>query len=283
MPFKKGYISSRKNKTHEEYFGKEKALEIDKKISKSKMGHIVKEETRKKMSLKKIGKPSPRKGVILTEETLQKMRIAQTGKKATQETKIKMSLASKGKPKSEEHRLNTSKGKKGIRLTEKHRKNISNSKIGRFIGDDNPNYGKHHSEETKKKMKIARAKVVFPIQDTKPEIKTQSFLKEMNLPFIKHKYMDEIEHAYQCDIFIPSFNLIIECDGNYWHKYPVGRDIDRIRTKELQEAGYVVWRLWESEIKTMTLEQFRNMLPYEFNMEEVNKGLENLRQTRAIQ
>ncbi|GAG67123.1 unnamed protein product [marine sediment metagenome] len=40
-------------------------------------------------------------------------------------------------------------------------------------------------------------------------------------------------------------NLVIECDGDYWHKYPVGRDIDHIRTKELIQKGFKVLRLWE--------------------------------------
>jgi very-short-patch-repair endonuclease len=51
-------------------------------------------------------------------------------------------------------------------------------------------------------------------------------------------------------------NLIIECDGNYWHKYPIGRDIDKIRTKELIEKGFNVLRLWESEIKGIGIGDF---------------------------
>lgn len=120
--------------------------------------------------------------------------------------------------------------------------------------------GKQKSEEHIKKMKIARSKQVFPIKDTLIEIKIQNFLKRLEIGFFTHQYISEISHAYQCDIFIPSLNIIIECDGDYWHKYPVGRDIDKIRTKELIEKGFKVLRLWESEIKKMDLYAFKNKI-----------------------
>ena len=55
-------------------------------------------------------------------------------------------------------------------------------------------------------------------------------------------------------------NLVIECDGNYWHKYPSGVEKDNIRTKELIEKGFKVLRLWESEIKIMNLREFKNKI-----------------------
>ena len=70
----------------------------------------------------------------------------------------------------------------------------------------------------------------------------------------------KIEHGYQCDVLIPSMNLVIECDGDNWHKYPTGTDIDHIRTKELIKKGFKVLRLWEFEINEMTIGSFRNIL-----------------------
>ncbi len=55
-------------------------------------------------------------------------------------------------------------------------------------------------------------------------------------------------------------NLVIECDGNYWHKYPVGLEKDHIRTEELIEKGFKVLRLWEHEIKSMDLNSFKGRL-----------------------
>ena len=52
-------------------------------------------------------------------------------------------------------------------------------------------------------------------------------------------------------------NLIIECDGDYWHKYPIGNKIDHTRTSELLGKGFKVLRLWECEIKPMELNDFK--------------------------
>lgn len=139
------------------------------------------------------------------------------------------------------------------------------------IGNKNPMFGRTHSEETKiilskqkidaltpeviQRLKDQRMKQVFPIKDTKPEVKLQGFLNELHIEFEKHKQMS-IPHTYQCDILVPSLNLVIEADGNHWHNFPIGNDIDHTRTQELKEAGYNVLRLWESEIKLMCLFDF---------------------------
>jgi len=108
--------------------------------------------------------------------------------------------------------------------------------------------------------KERRKHIIFPVKDTSIEIKIQNFLKQLNIDFLTHQYIKKIEHGYQCDILIPSMNLVIECDGNYWHKYPIGREIDNIRTSELIEQGFKVLRLWEFEIKKMELEDFQNRI-----------------------
>ena len=121
-------------------------------------------------------------------------------------------------------------------------------------------YGKKDSEIKKKKIKISRANQLLPLKDTSIEVKVQNFLKQLGIEFFTHQYIKEIEHGYQCDILIPSMNMVIECDGTYWHKYPIGNDIDHIRTKELIEKGFKVLRLWEFEINDMTIDKFKERL-----------------------
>ena len=116
------------------------------------------------------------------------------------------------------------------------------------------------SLEHRKLLVDKRKGRVIPVKDTSIEIKIQNFLKELGIEFFTHQYMKEIEHGYQCDILIPSINLVIECDGVYWHKYPIGREIDHIRTKELIEKGFKVLRLWENDIKVMDLNEFKSRL-----------------------
>ena len=121
-------------------------------------------------------------------------------------------------------------------------------------------------------MKIKRSKQIFPVKDTWIEEQVQKWLMLLGIDFYTHQYMEELENAYQCDISIPRQGqipqkTIIECDGDWWHgnpaKYPKPNkmqmdrmDRDKKRTKELQEKGFRVIRLWESEIKQMQLEQF---------------------------
>lgn len=45
---------------------------------------------------------------------------------------------------------------KGLNITEETRQRISSSMKGKYLGEQNPFYGKHHSEQTKQKMSEAR-------------------------------------------------------------------------------------------------------------------------------
>ena len=44
------------------------------------------------------------------------------------------------------------------------------------------------------------------------------FIKPLNIEYETQYYLKDI-HQY-CDIYIPSKNLIIECDGSFWHCDP---------------------------------------------------------------
>jgi very-short-patch-repair endonuclease len=120
-------------------------------------------------------------------------------------------------------------------------------------------YGKHHSEETKEKIRKANI-------GRKPS--TETLIKLSISQKGKHHHNERIKKiisGYQCDIFIPVQEgiiqkTIIECDGDYWHNYPNGREIDNIRTKELIEKGFKIIRLWEREIKLLNLENLKRKL-----------------------
>lgn len=199
----------------------------------------------------KNGYINPNKGKILSENI--KIKISETLKKLFKEDKIKIF------------------SKKGIKLSEEHKKKISEaSKSGRsgwsiYHRKIKDGIVKHHlkdkklSEERRIFLQEKRKTQVFPIKDTTIEIKIQNYLKELNIEFFTHQYID-IEHGYQSDIFIPLLKMVIECDGNYWHKYPIGNEIDHIRSRELLEKGFKVLRLWEVDIRSMTLEDLKNKL-----------------------
>lgn len=92
--------------------GRKHREETRKKISNGNKGKIVShsEETRKKMSLSRKGRP----GIKHTEESKQKLRSANLGKKHSEETRKKISEAQKGKV----------ARNKGIPHTEKHKEKL---------------------------------------------------------------------------------------------------------------------------------------------------------------
>ena len=137
-------------------------------------------------------------------------------------------------------------------------------------------FGEEKAYKMKKGIKLARAKQIVPQKDTKIELRIQDFLTALKIEFITHKYMN-IKHSYQCDILVPSMNLVIECDGDYFHMnpsefFPNDRifkngmtakekwKLDSTRTKELLEKGYNVIRLWENKINKMNLNDFNEIL-----------------------
>jgi len=158
--------------------------------------------------------------------------------------------------------------KKGFKLRQKPSKRTIKKRMKTIKEkglDFTQNLGKYAKKgssliQFRKMMKEVRAKQVFPVKDSSIEVKIQNFLKQLGIEFFTHQYMKEIEHGYQCDILIPSMNLVIECDGDYWHKYPTGREIDHIRTSELLEKGFKVLRLWECEIRVMDINKFKESL-----------------------
>jgi len=226
-----------------------------------------------------------------SKETRKKIGAPKIGKSRSKETKKKISETLKRKKimpiKSKQIDKKISEALKGKKLSKEHTKKISNTlkmkyKLKLII---NPNKGIPMKESTKEKLskklqgkscwckglklskekypnlgwRTSRKNQILPKKDTSIEVKIQNFLKKLGIEYFTHQYL-KIEHGYQCDILIPSMNLVIECDGDYWHKYPVGNDIDHIRTKELINKGFKVLRLWEYEIKVMELNDFKGRL-----------------------
>lgn len=199
-----------------------------------------------------------------------KLKINSWNKGLTKETDIRVikngkniSTSLKNKKKSKKHRIILSKVRKKLLKEGKIKswnKGLTkeDNEIVRKISEKL--IGHTVSKKTRELIKERRKKQVLPLEDTSIELKIQDYLKQLKVNFFTHKYIKDIEHGYQCDIWIPSIELIIECDGDYWHKYPKGTDIDHIRTKELIEKGFKVLRLWEHEINTMTLNTFKEKI-----------------------
>lgn len=54
---------------------------------------------------------------------------------------------------------------------------------------------------------------------------------------------------YHADFQLKGTNILIECDGSYWHSIPGAKEKDIKKDKVLKAKGYEVYRLSEEEIK----------------------------------
>lgn len=125
-----------------------------------------------------------------------------------------------------------------------------------FLGEGNPFYGKHHSKESKEKIKYANAKfranhpeMILP---TKPEQAIHNELIKLGILFETEKLIND---KFCVDVFVPKYNLIIYVDGCYWHACPIHcpnakkPNYDNARVPYLTKCGYKVELIWEHDIK----------------------------------
>jgi very-short-patch-repair endonuclease len=118
--------------------------------------------------------------------------------------------------------------------------------------------------KSKKKKKLqARAKKMSN-KMTQPEKVFEDILKEIDVEYELQKVID----SKIFDFYIPSKNMIIEVDGDYWHANPLiyeGKELNKIQVKnkkndEFKEIlakgnGYLFERVWEYDLNNNYQEQ----------------------------
>lgn len=124
------------------------------------------EETKRRISLKKIGKKTgeenPMFGKSVTDFMTEEQII---------EWKRKISESGKGRIQSAETKAKISQALKGKEFTEEHKKNLSESRIGA----KNHRYGKHITETNRKAIREAMAKkTYFELGDIKKEFESRN-------------------------------------------------------------------------------------------------------------
>jgi hypothetical protein len=110
-----------------------------------------------------------------SDERIQKIKDALTGRKLSDDTKEKMSLSAQ-KLKSDKWKESASKNRKGKSLSDSQRKFLSESRMGEnnpMFGKESPNKGKTLSEETKEKIRKARSKQVISEETRKKMAESQ--------------------------------------------------------------------------------------------------------------
>jgi len=74
---------------------------------------------------------------------------------------------------------------------------------------------------------------------------------------VEYKTQVLICDKFTVDVFVPSRNLVIQWDGDYWHGYGGAKDerqkkrvkLDRSQDAYMRKAGFTVLRFWEHEVK----------------------------------
>jgi len=150
-----------------------------------------------------------------------------------------------GIPKTWEHREKLSSSRLAMPFKER-------SRLGRIGGL--ASMAKLTSQE--RTEKAINAALSVPKNNTSIELILQ---KELGLCGITYTTQIPILDVTIVDIFIEP-NICIYADGDYWHNYPNGRKKDRKQTKILQDKGYIVFRFWESEIKTDSVQCINKIL-----------------------
>jgi DNA mismatch endonuclease (patch repair protein) len=120
--------------------------------------------------------------------------------------------------------------------------------IARKIGNNGAGtqFKKGH-KHSKKIIEVIRAKRVtqrFPLKRSSIEVKISDALVKRG---IKHKTNIPLEGICQPDMFIEP-NIVIFCDGDYWHNINSYKVRDRRINKLLLKKGYKVIRIWQHEI-----------------------------------
>lgn len=198
-----------------------------------------------------------RKGYIMTEAHKKALSEAHKGKswgKHSEESKRKIGEA---------NRIALT-GRKGNPLSEATKKKISESNR------------KTHKEKWAKIPKDERYKMLenwiksgcSKNKDTSIEIAVQNELNILGIKFEKQKHIG----PYFVDIFIPSHNVAIECDGDYWHSFEDRKERDRLRDEWLESQGVVVLRLPEYAIK----KDVKNLVRYNIKLLKFIKPVYNL-------
>lgn len=215
------------------------------KLSEANAGKTIPPETRKKISDALKGQPKP----PITEETRQKLRDSHRGQSNphTPEWNDRIAQALTGRKLSQEHREATSRGhmgqepwNRGISPSDETRQRISEANRQRWAQIP-------QAERVKLIPAFHRAglKAAHRTKRSRIERAIEVELMALNIAFIAQHEIGK----YHADFYLPAWNLVLECDGAYWHSLPQAQARDRERDAWMRAQGYRIVRLGEWDIR----------------------------------
>ena len=181
------------------------------------------------------------------------------GKKLTEEQKAKQNQAglkkgrgwNKGIPNPEQKQKWTGTGNPnwggGVSKQRKQTGSLSNP------GEKNGMWGRKHSDEVKEICRQAKIKNfkdgIYASSVSRGELELLTKLRE-TLGEVIHQFTVPNYHRVY-DFYIPSLNLIVEYDGDYWHREEKYLNKDCRDTTKAIKQGFKIFKYWESTIKQL--------------------------------
>lgn len=179
------------------------------------------------------------KGKVIPPEAIEKMRAAKKGKPVGEKTRAALLQAAR-KPRSDETKLRMGAARKKYWADPENRKALG-LRTRKFWA----------SLTTEEKTRLTRPGRLACLEATRLREPTSieravaGVLSELGIVFepqVLFKY-------YVADLYLPEHNVIIECDGDYWHSTPAMIAHDKKRDKWFTNHGIGIIRLKECNIK----------------------------------
>ena len=185
--------------------------------------------------------------------TRQKMSRAHMGHQTSTETREKIRQARRGWDPSPETRDRMRQGQLGNKLTPEHRRNISNGLAGKTKGRKlTPEHRAKLRDAARRRSRTSAGRERLRKMRLNQEPQRISSLERiLEAEFRKRRLRFEM-HVPMFGRFLPDFvfadvNLIVQADGDYWHRQRKPDQDARFNNKAHAE-GWTVWRFAETEI-----------------------------------
>ena len=162
--------------------------------------------------------------------------------KLNKDWKKNISKGMKGKKKSEET-------KEKMKIAQKKNQNNKNTRM-KMSKSWKKQWNSLTKEEQLERLKpwldAGHASIHIYLNPSSIELKVKEQLDKYGIKYIQQK---PINHGhFIVDFYLPEYQLVVECNGDYWHNLPHRKERDKELEKYVLSKGKDLLWLWEHEI-----------------------------------